>query len=144
LEQRVQERTRQLRRSSEQLAQAERLARIGSWSLDLATGRFTSSKMLYEMNGADPAGPPLTIADLEHLMPPESHQRVSRAIAQCIQDGAPYALDVTHLRPDGSSFAAHIRGQANRDASGKIVSLNGTVQDVSEREEARVRLATLA
>lgn len=144
LEQRVAERTLAWRKSTDLLSQAEKLARIGSWTLDLASGEFASSDMLCEMNGADPAGPPLTAADLPRLLAPESYAQVSAAIARCIETGEPYGIDVTHLRPDGSSFAAHIRGQANRDAEGRIVSLNGTVQDISEREEARARIATLA
>lgn len=134
----------QLLRTIDSLRQAERLARIGSWSLDLSTGRFGSSEMLYEMNGADPNGPPLTPADLERLLSPPDFQRVQACIAHCVATGEPYGIDATHLRPDGSSFAVHIRGQAIRDVTGSIVGLGGTVQDISEREEARARLEALA
>ena len=100
--------------------------------------------MLYEINGADPAGPPLTAADLEKLMTPESFARTSAAIAKCAQTGEAYGMEVDHLRADGTRFAAYVRGQAIRDEDGRIVRIAGTVQDISERQEVRERLAALA
>ncbi|MEJ0036572.1 MAG: PAS domain S-box protein [Gammaproteobacteria bacterium] len=133
-----------LQRSYQSLLEAERLARIGSWRLDLASRRFSCSDMLYELNGADPAGPPLTPSDISKLFTHEEQQLVSAAIARCASTGEPFELTVQHLRLDGAPFPAHLRGQANRDSSGTIVALSGTVQDITEREEARARLGALA
>src|SRR5690606_415791 len=102
----------QLQKSYDALRQAERVARVGSWTLDLATGAFTTSDMLYEMNGADPDGPPLTPDDLRKMLVPESFQKISDAIARCAATGEPYGIDAAHYRPDGSTFAVHIRGEA--------------------------------
>jgi PAS domain S-box-containing protein len=135
---------RRLQQSYESLRQAERLAKIGSWTLDLATGQFSCSDMLYEMSGADPSGPALTPDDLQKMLAPESYQKINTAIANCAETGEPYNIRVNHPRPDGSSFAAHIRVQANKDAAGEITSLTGTMQDITEREEARAQLAALA
>lgn len=133
-----------IQQSYEALRQAEKLSRTGSWSINLSDGTFATSDMLYELNGADPNGPPLKVEDLQRLLTPESAERVSKAIANCIATGEPYGLEVEHMRPDGSSFAAYIRGQATTDADGNIVKISGTVQDISERKEERDRLATLA
>lgn len=143
LEARVVERTRELNASYESLRQAERLARIGSWTLDLDTGLFSSSDMLYEMNGMTP-GSPITPADLRNMMPPDDFNRISAAIERCVLTGEPYGVDISHLRRDGSHFSAHVRGQAIRDGDGRIVALTGTVQDFSEREAARAQLAAIA
>lgn len=133
-----------LQRSLDSLRRAEKLAKIGSWTLDLASGEFSSSDTLYEMNGMDPNGPPLTLEDLRKLLAPESCLAVMEAITRCAETGEAYGIGATHMRPDGTSFAVHIRGQANRDPTGRITSLNGTVQDITESEEARARLAALA
>ena len=133
-----------LRMSYDSLRRAERLSRVGSWTLDLSNGAFQASEMMYEMNGADPAGPQLTPEDLQRLMPPEDHARVLAAINHCAQTGLSYTLDVTHSNPVRGAFPATIRGQADRDADGNIVSISGTVQDLSEREDAKLRLETLA
>nr|WP_314072664.1 response regulator [uncultured Roseococcus sp.] len=133
-----------LQASYDALRRAERVAKMGSWTLDLATGAFTTSDMLFEINGADPNGPPLTPDDLKRMLAPESFQKVSDAIARCAATGEAYGLDVIHYRPDGMPFAAYIRGEAQRDATGKIVALSGTVQDISDREEPRAQLLALA
>ncbi|WP_421988593.1 response regulator [Roseococcus sp.] len=133
-----------MRASYDALRRAERLSKVGSWTLHLDTGHFDTSAMLYEMNGADPEGPSLTVADLQNFLAPESFQAVSEAVARCARTGEPYGIDATHFRPDGSSFAVHIRGEALYGAGGDIVALTGTVQDISEREESRARLQALA
>lgn len=132
------------RRSAAALQEAEKLARMGSWTLDLATGEFTGSEMLYELNGADPKEAPLKVKDLSRLLAPESYSRIERAIAACIETGQPYALEVEHLHRDGRHFTAFVQGKAIRDEAGRVAKLTGTVQDISERIEERERLAALA
>ncbi len=126
------------------LQEAERIARIGSWSLDLATNEFSTSDMLYELNGADPQGPPITAESLQYLLTKESYQRVAEAIGRCISTGEPYGLEVDHLHVQRGTFQAYVQGKAIRDETGRIVKLAGTVQDISERKEERDRLAALA
>ncbi len=133
-----------LRQSYQSQREAEKLARIGNWTLDLASGRVTYSDMLYELNGTVPAGAALTVADLPKVLSPGDSERVSAAIATCSETGEPYGMEVEYLRADGTRFAAYMRGQAKRDEAGRIIGLTGTVQDISERREERERLAALA
>ena len=133
-----------MKHNYEMLRQAERIAKIGSWTLNLTTNTFTASEMLAEMNGLTPDDPPLTPETLGAMIPEDQHTTLSAAIAQCIQKGVAYTVDVEHKHPHGGTFPARIRGQAYRDASGKIVMLHGTLQDLSEHVEADQRLQTLA
>jgi two-component system sensor histidine kinase/response regulator len=146
--QRAEEQTRRshaaLQRSYEALRQAERVAKVGNWSVDLATRHFSCSEMMYAMNGADPNGPPLTLEDLPKLVAPESVEKMRAAIERAIKFGESYGMEVECLRIGGHSFAGYVRGEAVRDESGNIVGLRGTVQDISEREEQRQRIAALA
>ncbi|WP_312526531.1 PAS domain S-box protein [Paracoccus sp. (in: a-proteobacteria)] len=134
---------RQLQQSYFSLQQAERLARIGSWTLDPRTSVFTSSDMMLEMNGIEP-GKEITIASLQQMMPPADFARVGAAIENCIKTGEAYGVDVTHFSPTGGSFAAEIRGQALRDDDGQVIAVSGTVQNVSEREATRAQMAAIA
>jgi len=132
-----------LRNNYETLRQAERMARMGSWTLDLATNQFISSEMMYELNGRDPNGPPLALDDLAEMFSQKDFERIGSAVARCAETGEPYDLDVVHYHPDGS-FLAHIQGHARRDQNGRIVALGGMVQDITEREEERKRFEALA
>jgi two-component system sensor histidine kinase/response regulator len=133
-----------LQRSYETLREAEKLARIGSWRLDLATGLFEASDMLHELSATPPGGLRVTPAELGRLMAPASLARLQAAMAQCRETGLPFTTEIDHLRSDGSRFPAQVRGQAVLDGAGRIIGLNGTVQDVTERHEERARLAALA
>ena len=125
-----------LQNSYAALRQAERLAKIGSWTLDLKTSSFASSDMLNKVNGLGPDDPPLTPDRLRDLLPPEGYEKVRSGIERCIADGTPYEVETEHRRINGTSYFAHIRGQANLDASGKTISVTGTVQDITERRQA--------
>lgn len=126
------------------LREAERVAKIGSWTLDLASNTFTASEMLTEMNGRTPEDPPLTPETLAAMIPPDEHAVLSASIAKCIQQGTPYTVDVQHKHPAGGTFPARIRGQAFRNAAGDITMLHGTLQDLSDHVEANQRLQALA
>ena len=126
------------------LCQAERIAKIGSWTLELSSNTFSASEMLAQMNGRGPNDPPLTPQTLAEMIPADQHAVLSAAIGQCIAHGTPYTVDVEHKRPGGGSFPARIQGQAYRDAKGKIIMLHGTLQDLSDHVEADQRLQTLA
>ncbi|AGT11371.1 PAS domain-containing hybrid sensor histidine kinase/response regulator [Paracoccus aminophilus] len=134
---------RKVQDSYDALRRAERLARIGSWSLDPKTNILTASEMLHEMNGVS-QGQGVAVEDLQKMMPPDDFARLGVAIEHCIRTGEPYTVDVTHYDAEGGSFAAEIRGAAVRDDDGQLVALSGTVQDVSEREASRAQLTAIA
>ena len=125
------------------MERAERLARIGSWTLDLASGRFRFSEMMAEMNGRSTKDL-VTVEDLKRMMPEADFNRVSDAIARCLETGESYTVDVQHYTSGGGTFAAEIRGGVLRDEAGAISGLSGTVQDVSEREASRAQMTAIA
>lgn len=126
------------------LEHTEALARIGSWTLDLSSGRFEASAMLRTLNDTPEGAPDPTVEDLEHVLSGDDYRRLKAAIDRCLQTGENYALEMEHLRRDGTRFPAFVRGQAIRDAQGEIVKLAGSLQDVSESREQSARLTALA
>lgn len=134
----------QLAHNYEMLCQAELIAKVGSWTLNLDTNTFTNSEMLAIMNGQGPEDPPLTPQSLSSMIPPEQHQLLSQAIQECLLHGTPYTIDVQHKRPGGGYFPGRIRGQAFRNAQGRITMLHGTLQDLTDSVEAEERLQSLA
>jgi two-component system, sensor histidine kinase and response regulator len=125
-----------LKNSYEALRQAEKLAKVGNWTLDLKTSRLAISDMINEMNGVGPDDPPLTPERLSKLLPPEGLEKMLSGLERCVADGTPYDLETEHWRVDGTSYFARLRGRANLDASGRIVSVSGTLQDITEERQA--------
>ena len=129
-----------LRRSEAELRQAQRIAHVGSWHLDLATNRVIWSEELYRMYGLDPTRSPLDYPEHYKLFTPESWQRLSRAMALTRENGVPYELELEMTRADGRKGWMLARGEVQRDEQGRIVGLDGVAQDITERKEAEAAL----
>jgi PAS domain S-box-containing protein len=124
-----------LRRKESELAEAQRLAAIGSWQWDLATQDVAWSDELYRIAGLDRDSTAMTGENHPNLYPPTHWERLAQAADEAVRTGTPYELDVEMLIPDGSRKWITARGAPRRDDRGRIVSLHGTVQDITERKQ---------
>jgi PAS domain S-box-containing protein len=125
-----------LRQRERQLAQAQELARLGSWEWDSAADRVTWSDALYRIYGMEPDGEPVTFARFLAVVHPEDRARVERAVHEALDAEAPFDLEHRIVRPDGRVRAIHARGDVLSDPAGRAVGMIGTAQDVTERKEA--------
>jgi PAS domain S-box-containing protein len=129
-----------LRRSEEQLREAQTVMRIGSWELDLATNVMVRSDELNRMYGVtaeDLAGRAGLIYDFVH---PGDRDRVRDALDACVASRAPCSVEFRLARPGPSQFL-HTRARIVCAEDGTALRMLGTVQDVTERkrEEEVVR-----
>jgi len=133
-----------LRENERSLQQAQHLAHVGSWHWTLATDTITWSEELYRIRGIDPKLPTPRFSKLSRYYTPESWKRVNKAIASNLRTGKTYELDLDIVRPDGTLRNTVARGEAEFDAKGKIASLRGTLQDITERKRAEQEIADWA
>lgn len=129
-----------LRRSEARLAEAQRLAHVGSWELDLATGERIWSDELFRICGLDPAQGAPDAASLRACYHPDDLPRYEHALSEMLATGEPSELDVRALRPDGEVRWCHLTAAAVRDATGKIARVVGAAADITERVEAEQTL----
>ncbi|NJA89352.1 PAS domain S-box protein [Rhodocyclus tenuis] len=118
------------------LSEAQRLTGIGNWSWDLRRDVHSWSEEIYRIYGRDPALPPAGVPEVQAYFTPASWAEMRAIIEAAMREGIPYAVDAEVVRPDGTHRWITARGEATRDASGDIVELHGTVQDITERKEA--------
>ena len=57
-----------------------------------------------------------------------------------LANGTPYDVDAEVVRPDGSQRWITTRGDAQCDDTGKVVCLQGTVQDITEKKRLDLEL----
>ncbi len=123
-----------------ELQEAQKMAHIGRWSADLVTGELFWSDEIYRIFGLNPDSFKPTVQafrdavhplDIEHVM--ESERKAERTGLH----------DVVHriIRPDGSVRYVHELAKGKSDVQGKLLSLSGTVQDVTDAKEAEERIA---
>lgn len=122
--------------AEETLERVERLARIGSWSWDIATNQTQWSGMMYEMCQWDPSKPAPRFEELAAILTVESRPSFTAAVERCIQEGEPFSLDLEALHADGAHFSIQVKAQPSRDAAEHIVGVFGTVQDITEQKRA--------
>ena len=136
LERQVQEKTAALRQTTTRLREAQRIAHVGSWEMDIATGHVTWSDELFYIMGQspDPEGTPQF--DILDLLRPEDRASFAHAMEAAIAHGIPYELEhhITHL--DGTMRYLVNRGEALCNEHDEVTMLVGTVADVSDRIQA--------
>ncbi len=126
-----------------ELARAQRIARLGSWTWDFRTERLSWSAELYHLIGLDPDKVQPSEAAIGRLVSAEDQRRLHDAHERCVRDAEPVDLRFTLRRPDGSVCIMHALAEVLRDPDGSPAALVGTMQDISEdvREaEERARL----
>jgi PAS domain S-box-containing protein len=114
------------------LAEAQRVAHVGSWSYDVASGHVEWSDELFRIFGRDPGGPVPRIRGPEPIYTPESRRAVEHAVDKIRRDGEPYELDLELIRPDKTTRLVAARGAATRNEAGEVIRITGTAQDVTE------------
>jgi PAS domain S-box-containing protein len=143
LEQRVEERTAALRGSQAQLAEAQRIAQIGSWERELATDRLTWSDEMYRMYGLTPGTDVPPREALQARIHPDDREMARQRVDRALADGQPFGFDYRLLSPDGTTRVVHADGRVILDDAGRPARIVGTAHDITERTRAEEERATL-
>ncbi|MCF8033422.1 MAG: PAS domain S-box protein [Desulfarculaceae bacterium] len=122
----------ELFRSQKDLQKSQRMAKLGSWRLDVETNEVYWTEELYRMYGFDPNLPPPPYTEHMKLFTPESWELLSTSLAKTVETGVPYELELEMVKPDGSNGWMWVLGEAIKDENGKTVELWGAARDITE------------
>lgn len=118
------------------LAQAQQVARIGSWEWDIADDRVSWSAELYRIYGLAPEQYAATFAAYLELVHPLDRARVQHTIEQASRDRQPFEFEERIVREDGTVRSLLSRGAVEVDESGRAIRMTGACQDITERKRA--------
>lgn len=127
-----------LRRSEARLAEAQRIAHIGSWERDFTTDEMWGSAEAYALFGLS-GQPSLSYETAISMIHPEDREHARQVAAQGLADRAPYQVEYRIVRPDGTVRDVHAEGLLQFD-DGRPVLATGTVQDITDRKRAEQAL----
>ncbi|MCJ7624675.1 MAG: PAS domain S-box protein, partial [Anaerolineaceae bacterium] len=132
----------ELESSHGDLVEAQRAARIGSWTLKFPTSEVTWSKEMYRIFGLDPVyGPPSWPDGHQHLYHPDDWLHSKELIQNAFAAGESYNLENRVIRADDGSIRWTIAiGNPQRSADGSLTGYTGTIQDITERVRAEQAL----
>lgn len=174
LEDRIEERTRELNVTNEQLQEeiiertliesnllasnnmlehsqallneAQRLGKLGSWELDLVSGELHWSDEIFQIFELDPAQFAPSYENFLKVIHPDDRDRVNQAYTQSLKDYQAY--DVLHrlLIADGRIKWVREHCTSYFDTAGKPLRSVGAVQDITEQKLAEddLRIAASA
>ncbi|MDD2761807.1 MAG: PAS domain S-box protein, partial [Methylomonas sp.] len=134
----------QLKQSERSLAEAQRIAHVGNWDLDLINNLLTWSDETYRIFEIDPKHFGASYGAFLNRIHPDDRDTVNKAYLECVQNNKPYDLVHRLLMTDGRIKYVNEKCETYYDENGKPLRSAGTVHDVSEHYKAELELAQLS
>ncbi|MGH7726670.1 MAG: MASE1 domain-containing protein [Candidatus Eiseniibacteriota bacterium] len=157
LEERVTQRTEQLREANTALAgevasraraqealelsqarllEAQQVAGLGSWEWDMEADRVWWSDELYAIYGIVHDSFGASYESFLERVHEEDRVRVHETVMNAARDTAPFELEHRLVRPDGGVRTLYARGHVVCDEKGRPVRMTGTALDITEQKQA--------
>lgn len=130
-----------LQQSEARLREAQRMARMGSWELDLVNQQLHWSDevfRLFEIN-ADTFTP--SYEAFLQLVYPDDRQRVNDAYTRSLATRTPYQIEHRLQMPDGRIKIVVEQGRSQYAENGTALRSVGTIQDITHLKEYEKQLA---
>ncbi len=127
--------------SESRLAEAERIAGLGSWTFDPASKIVHWSAEAFRIFGVDPARPVPVGDEFLHLIHPEDHQHYRELIRPARDEGRGFDSHYRIVLPGEEVRWLHVVAEPVVDADGRATLLRGTVMDITERKQLELRQA---
>ncbi|HEU4456900.1 MAG TPA: PAS domain S-box protein, partial [Longimicrobium sp.] len=122
-----------------QLAEAQRVAHIGSWESDFASGRSVLSVELWRIFGLPENSRPWSYACFVELVHPGDRDIANEAVTAALHAGGAFEYGCRIVRPDGSQRYVEVRGHILLNPDRTPHRILGTIQDVTERRASEER-----
>jgi diguanylate cyclase (GGDEF)-like protein len=136
--------TDELQRSQQALAQAQRLAGLGSWNYDVDSAMATLSDELAHLLELDDAQRHLPLDGLIEFVKPADAAAVRRMLESAIAAPTQLAAEVRFVARGGREHWCLCRMASHPNAQGRVHRVDGTVLDISDRHAIEERTRQLA
>jgi PAS domain S-box-containing protein len=129
-----------LRQSEAYLAEAQRLSHTGSWAFDVASEKYVyvSEEFLQIFGSARDTL--WTVEATFQRIHPEDRERVKRNLEKVVREKVDAHDDYRIVLPDGTLKHIHVIRHPVLNDAGEVVTLVGTVMDITERKRAEEAL----
>ncbi len=129
-----------LRLRETQLANAQRIARLGYWKLNLSDQSLHLSDEILTLLGYTDASSGFDFAAFLNVLHPEDRSSLEESLSEIIESGEDLNLDLRILHADGSLKNINLVAEKTSDSADKPI-LTGTMQDITEkiRSERQIR-----
>ena len=129
----------ELARSEETFRLAQQGARMGTWDVDLASGKTTWSTGLRALYGVG-SDYPTSLEDLGPLVHPDDRARVLATAGDAYNRGEGFEFEFRLIRPDGTPRSVLSRASVYHGPDGSLARILGVAVDITERKLAQDEL----
>jgi PAS domain S-box-containing protein len=125
------------------LKKAEKLAKIGNWSLDLVTSELDWSDEIFNIFEIDKGKFGASYEAFLHAIHPDDRDEVNRAYTNSLETKQKYEISHRLLMDDGRVKYVHEQCETYFDDAGKPLRSIGTVQDITALKQTEIELKKL-
>ena len=127
----------QLERRRGQLAEAQRVARLGSWDWNVDMDAVEWSEELCRMYGVEPDGHPASLEEFIAWVHPQDRDTAAAAVEASCTTGEPFSFEHRIVLADGTVRVMSARGEVVMGDDDQPMRMFGTEQDVTEQRDAQ-------
>ena len=128
--------------SRDRLNEAQRIAHIGNWEFDILENELFWSDEIYRIFEIDPSQFGASYESFLGAIHPDDRSFVDNAYRKSLQTRMPYAIKHRLLMSDGRIKHVYEQCETVFDDSGSALRSSGTVQDITDIEQARIAAET--
>ena len=129
------------RKLLDQLAEAQAIARMGSWEWDVVADSIWWSDEFYRLYDLDSAAGEPSVDAFIARVHPDDRDHVTEVVRGALAAGDYFEFEARLMRSDGEIAWIRGRGRVTRDPDGRPLRMGGTTQDITERKDVEVALA---
>lgn len=126
--------------SEHMLQEAQRIAHVGSWDVDLVSDKLVWSDEIFRIWEIDKTKFKADFAAFLETVHPQDRERVGRVYNEAIANRSRYEVEHRLLFPDGRVKHILEQGELQYDAHGEPVHFIGTSLDITERKRMEEQL----
>jgi PAS domain S-box-containing protein len=136
--------TEALKRSEAHLSHAQKLAKTGSWHLELATSKLEWSQAIFSIFEVDPNEFGGSYDAFLELCHPDDRSVIDEVYRASVKSKTPYTLEHRLMMPDGRIKWVEERGTTEYDAAGNPVRSMGTVSDITDHKNLEAAMESFS
>ena len=129
-----------LRKSEEQLRNAQRMAQVGNWQWLYSEEAISLSEEMYRIYGLSKENDPFTLEGFLGILHPDDRDRLDNNVEQMKATGESDNSEYRVIWPDGSEHYVSSQREIIHDDDGHAIGLSGTVQEITDRKKAELDL----
>lgn len=137
-------RNEKLRQSEADFAEAQRVAKLGSWKFNLVDDSVMWSEEVYRIFDVDKAAFGGVYESFISNVHPGDRARVLQTNRVARESGGPFEIEYRIVTRAGAVKNVREVGYVKKDANGNVLTLFGTVQDITDYRRAQEELQKLS